>query len=474
MSLQKILILIASALLIRILFPGKNRQWALLVLSTVAIFWLQPPLSIRNMDFWFPTAAIGLVFFSWGITSRKEQLRDPANAFAAVLSLGTVCLIGLTRFISLKGILTPSRPPQFFLIATAVVIIFLITIFLSRYAKPSPLIIWLSILFLLIVFNLLKTPYFANRFSILFRQLMSQDPSLARSTDLSWLGFSYLAFRLIHTLIDRLKGRVEGIGLGEYLIFILFYPAVLAGPIDRLQRFREDLENPKPLSAGDALQSGKRLAVGLFRKFILADLLGLISISGSNSHQVQSAGWLWVLLIAYSFQIYLDFAGYTDIAIGTGLLLGFQLPENFNRPYLKPNLTLFWNNWHMTLTQWIRTYYFFPVTRKLRRKRKLPPTLIILITQLSTMLLIGLWHGITLNFLIWGTWHGIGLFIHNRWSAKIGPKLNAVSSGKPVLAFALKASSVCLTFLFVSLGWVWFALPSTGSALSAFRVLFGL
>jgi len=474
MSLQNILILIASALLVRILIPGKNRQWGLLVLSTLAIFWLQPPLAIRNLDFWLPTATIGLVFFSWGITSTKEQLREPTNLLAAGLSLGAVCLIGLTRFISLKGILTPSRPPQFFLIAAAVIIITLLTFILSRYVKPSPWSIGASVLALLLIFVILKTPKLTNHTSIILRQLMSQDTSLASSSDLSWLGFSYVAFRLIHTLIDRLKGRLKEIKLGEYLVYMLFYPAVLAGPIDRFQRFRQDLVSPKPLSSPEVRQSGVRLAIGLFRKFILADLLGLIAISGLNIHQVQSTGWLWVMLIAYSFQIYLDFAGYSDIAIGSGLLLGFQLPENFNRPYLKPNLTLFWNNWHMTLTQWIRTYFFFPVTRKLRRGKKLPPAMIILITQVSTMLLIGLWHGITLNFLIWGLWHGIGLFVHNRWSAKMGPKLGTISSGKPALAFAIKTGGVCLTFLFVSLGWIWFALPSTESALRAFRVLFGL
>lgn len=474
MSLQNILILIASALLIRILFPGKNRLWALLVLSTLAIFWLQPPLTIRNLDFWFPTATLGLVFLSWGITSTKEQLKGQTNLLAAVLSLGTICLIGMTRFISIKGILTPSRPPQFFHIATAVIIIILLTIIFSRFVKPSPWSIWLSVIVLLALFILLKTPYLSNQISIILRQLMSQDPSLASSADLNWLGFSYVAFRLIHTLIDRLKGRLDGIKLGEYLVYMLFYPAILAGPIDRLQRFRKDLVHPKPLSPPEVLQSSIRLSVGLFRKFILADLLGLIAISGSNIHQVRSTGWMWVMLIAFSSQIYLDFAGYTDIAIGSGILLGFQLPENFNRPYLKPNLTLFWNNWHMTLTQWIRTYFFFPVTRKLRRNKKLPASLIILITQVSTMLLIGLWHGITLNFLIWGLWHGIGLFIHNRWSAKMGPKLSTVSMEQPVFSFAIKAGGVGLTFVFVSLGWVWFALPNTESALQAFKILFGL
>ena len=474
MSLQNILFLIGSALLIRIVFPGKKRLWALLVMSILAIYWLQPALPIRNMDFWLPTATVGLIFMSWGLTSSKEHLKDPDNWLAAGLSLGTILLIGLTRFISLEGQITPNRPPQFYLVLSAIFLIILATFLLARFSKSTTWQIWPGILVLLLIFIILKTPLLSFTASIGLRRIMSQDPTLAKSTDLGWLGFSYVAFRLIHTLIDRMKGRLKEIRLGEYLVYTIFYPAVIAGPIDRLQRFRKDLENPEPLSPSTLRQSGERLVVGLFRKFILADTLGLIAISARNVNQVQSIGWLWLMLMAYAFQIYLDFTGYSDIAIGSGILLGFHLPENFSRPYLKPNLTLFWNNWHMTLTQWIRSYFFFPITRHLRRKGKLPASLIIFVTQISTMLLIGLWHGITWNFVIWGAWHGLGLFIHNRWSAMMGPKVNTITSGKPYMSMLFKFSGVCLTFLFVSLGWVWFALPTTGLAFSTLVKLFGL
>ncbi len=123
------------------------------------------------------------------------------------------------------------------------------------------------------------------------------------------------------------------------------------------------------------------------------------------------------MLYAYAFQLFFDFSGYTDIAIGTARLMGIKLPENFNHPYLKPNLTQFWSNWHMTLTQWFRAYFFNPVTRALRSASKpVSIPVIIFITQLGTMLLIGLWHGVSFNFILFGLWHGIGLFIHNRWS----------------------------------------------------------
>lgn len=472
MSLLNILILITVALLIRLIFPGKLRRWALLVASVLAIFWLQPALSIRQMDFWFPLATLGLVFLGWGLTSEREQIADKSNWLAAGLALGTVTLIALTRFVSLKGLLTASRPPQFGSVVIALVIILALTFLAGRYFKARRGGLIAGVVLILLIFVVLKNPSLASLSSAGLRNLMSQDPNLAQPTDLGWLGFSYVAFRLIHTLLDRINGRLKDIRLDEYLTFMIFYPAFMAGPLDKLQRFRKDLENPQPLDPVILLQSGKRLAAGLFRKFILADSLALIALSAANVSQVTSTGWMWVMLAAYSFQLYLDFAGYTDIAIGAGMLLGFKLPENFNHPYRQPNLTLFWNNWHMTLTQWIRGYLFNPLTRSLRRNKKLPAPFIILITQMTTMLAIGLWHGITVNFIIWGAWHGLGLFIHNRWSSFAGPKLASLTAEKPGLEKTFRISGMLFTFLYVSLGWIWFALPTTKDALLAFGKLF--
>lgn len=474
MSLLDILILILAALILRLIFPGKLRFWGMLVVSIFAIYWLQPALPIRNMDFWFPTATLGLIFLSWGLTADRKQCRIPKNAWAAGLSLGVILLIGLSRYVSLEGLITPTRPPQIHLIFSLLAFFTIVAVLLARFTKPTSTAISLGVLILLLLFLILKTPILAYYSSMGLRWLMAQNPTLAQPTDMGWLGFSYVAFRLIHTFIDRVNGRLKDIQLGEYLVYTLFFPAFVAGPLDRLERFRKDLSNPQPFNAATILQSGRRLALGLFRKFILADSLALIALSGTNASQVQSTGWMWLLLIAFSFQIYLDFAGYTDIAIATGNLLGFQLPENFNRPYFKPNITQFWNNWHMTLTQWFRSYFFFPLTRYLRGEQSLPAPLVIFITQLSTMLVIGLWHGVTRSFLIWGAWHGIGLFLHNRWQSLVGPQIADWQSDKPFFTHLIEIGGILLTFVFVSLGWVWFALPSTSSAISAFGKLFGL
>jgi len=467
-SLSKILILILGAYLIRVIFPRANRRWALLASSVLAIFWLQPALPLRNMDFWFPTATLGVVILCWSLTADKTQLRDRRNWMALGMAFTLIILIGATRFISLEGLLTATRPPQIYQLIIALVIISGLSYILVRWFKPSKVSLTIGILVLLLFFLILKNPY------IWFRQLLAQDPALAQPTDFGWLGFSYLAFRLIHTLIDLKNGRLKSITLDELLIYTIFFPAFMAGPLDRLQRFRKDLDGAAPLQAADVLKSGKRLGMGLFRKFILADSLAFFAITATRVGQVETAFWLWFMLTAYSFQLFFDFAGYTDIAIGTGMLLGFDLPENFNRPYRNPNLTLFWNNWHMTLTQWFRGYFFNPITRTLRKKGTLSAPLIIFITQMSTMIVIGLWHGVTLNFFIWGAWHGLGLFIHNRWSSFAGAKVTALTDHQPKLKHLFTACGVLATFLFVSLGWVWFALPTTRLAVTAFAKLFGV
>ena len=182
---------------------------------------------------------------------------------------------------------------------------------------------------------------------------------------------------------------------------------------------------------------------------------------------------MWVLLYAYSLRIYFDFSGYTDIAIGLGIVLGIRLPENFDSPYLKPNLTQFWNSWHMTLTQWFRAYFFNPMTRALRSaENPASQVLVIFVTQVSTMLLIGLWHGLSTGFVLWGVWHGIGLFIQNRWS-DFARTRGGIREGFPAAQMLLNFTGVFLTFNFVSIGWLFFSLSTPELAWNAALKLFG-
>ena len=163
---------------------------------------------------------------------------------------------------------------------------------------------------------------------------------------------------------------------------------------------------------------GQRIFVGMFKKFVIADALAQgMSLTPLNATQATSPGGLWLLLYGYAFRLLFDFSGYTDIAIGLGLLFGIKLPENFNRPYLTTNITKFWQSWHITLGNWVRFYVFSPLSRSLLRRKPRPsPTFIVFVSQLTTMIVIGLWHGVSWNFFIWGVWHGVALFVHKMWS----------------------------------------------------------
>lgn len=479
MGLTHILAFTAAVLLVRLIFrlrPAAYPRawgWLLLASSALAVYWLQPSTPIRNFDFYFPSATLIVGVLCWALTAPPETRRAPENLVAGGLLAGVALLVALTRYLSPTGLLTPSRPPQTLPVLALLAAAALLAWLLARFSRPTPRLLSAAVIALILLFVLLKTPALAQWGAAGLRTLMGQDASLAQSTDLRWLGFSYVAFRLIHTLRDRATGRLPAVTLREYLTYAIFFPAFTAGPIDRLERFVKDLRAPAPLATADLALAGRRLLTGLFQKFVLADALALVALNETNAAQVRATGWLWLLLLAYSLQIYFDFAGYTDIAIGLGLLLGVHLPENFNHPYRKPSLTQFWNNWHITLTQWIRAYCFNPLTRALRSKRRLPVWSIVLITQLVTMMLIGLWHGVTPGFAIWGLWHGLGLFANNRWSDWIKPRAAALNASS-LFSTALPLLTTACTFVYVSLGWVWFALPDTALAARTFLRLFGL
>ncbi len=470
MSITIVLLSILITLLCSLANGHGWRTYLFMGVSVLAVYALQPALPIRFLDFWLPTATLALAVFGWGLTAPAEQRVWRKQLPAGLLLASIILLLGLTRLVPLPLPLTASRPPQIHHVLSGLAITALLACALARGAVRPALAIPLATSVILILFVLLKWPRLTLQVSILLRSWNQQAVSTASPLDIRWLGFSYIAFRLLHTLRDRQTGRLPSVSLAEYVTYIVFYPTLPAGPIDRLERFLGDLRRTPSLTAADWLEAGRRLLLGLFKKFALADTLALIALNGVNAWQVRSTFWMWVLLYAYAFQIYLDFSGYTDIAIGLGRLLGFQLPENFHAPYRKPNLTQFWNNWHMTLTQWVRAYFFNPLTRALRSARK-PIPVIILITQVSTMVLIGLWHGITWNFLLWGLWHGLGLFLHNRWSEWMRARLSALPRRwQNVLSF----SGAVLTFHFVALGWVFFALPDLSASWHVFRALFGL
>lgn len=473
MSIFEILVLVGLCLLVWALRPGKLRTYFLLALSIGVIYWLQPPLPIRNLDFYLPLATVSLSVLGWVLTASAEQRVWRSTLPALAVMVVMVLLLAGSRVVGLDSYLLPSRPPRLDVTLAALGLVAVLVLVARRLAGGRTALA-AAMAGLLILLVIIKSPILSAQASQALRLLVGQSAGAASGLDIRWLGFSYVAFRLIHTLRDRQMGRLPDVSLAEYVTYVLFFPAFTAGPIDRVERFIKDLRQPPVLSSVDWMDAGQRLAAGLFKKFVIADTLALFALNDRLAGEVTTTGWMWVVVYAYALQIYFDFSGYTDIAIGAARLVGIRLPENFAAPYLKPNLTQFWNAWHMTLTQWFRSYFFNPLTRALRSSnRPLPVWVIILLSQTATMLLIGLWHGITWNFVLWGVWHGLGLFAHNRWLDFSRARFAAWAVG-PARQSLLAVSGAVLNFQFVALGWVFFALSSPGTSWQVLQTLMGV
>jgi len=496
MTLTHILALAALASGYNLLSGRRNllchRTWILLAVSLAGIYWLQPATPLRNFDFWFPTLTIALAAGTWAVVRSRETSASREDLLAGLLILGIILGVGATRYLGPLCCLTASRPPQFWVVLLVVGGLAGLLAVLARCAGSRRILPYAFTLLIVGLFIVLKSEPMGSAAGAWLRRAGGQSADLATAFDLRWLGFSYLAFRLLHALRDYQAGRLPACSLAEFTTYALFLPSYTAGPIDRYQHFVaelrgkgsgpnnpiagvEEVDQARPASMPqDLAQGAQRLLTGLVKKFVLADSLALIALSGETAAQIASPGWMWVVLYAYALRIYFDFAGYTDIALGLGRLFGIQLPENFTNPYFKTNLAQFWNSWHITLTQWFRAYFFNPLTRALRTTHSSIPTwATVLLGQLGTMLLIGLWHGSDANFAAWGLWHGLGLFVQNRWTGWIGLRL-----GRPVSHPATKRwlaiGGWFLTFHYVTLGWVWFALPDVGLSWTVFRRLVGL
>ncbi|HET7009338.1 MAG TPA: MBOAT family O-acyltransferase [Anaerolineales bacterium] len=472
MAILSILVFAGLAFGLGLLRAPSGRRTALLVLSAASVYLLQPATPLRYAGFWFPTLSIILTVLVGLIVRPREAPWRQAFAAAGMLA-AVVVAVGLLHFLLPPGWLASLRPPAWGALVAAIAVPALAVALLRGRPESARWLAAIVVLLLVGIFVVLKSESLSVGVSSAWRQLSGQSTDLASPIDLTWLGFSYLAFRLLHVLLDWRAGRLPALGLGEMATYALFFPALSAGPIDRAERFVEDLRRAPAITPDDAREAGRRILLGLVKKFVVADSLAMIVLQPLGAERVTAGGWLWMMLYAFSFQLYFDFSGYTDVAIGTARLVGIRLPENFRRPYLQPNLTAFWNSWHMTLTDWFRAYVFNPLIRYLRsRPRPWPAPAAIFVGQLGLMVLIGLWHGISWSFVIWGAWHGLGLFIQNRWSAWTRTVGSRISS-QPWAAPLLGAGGVLLTFHFVTLGWVWFTLPDPAQAAQVLGRLFG-
>ena len=216
------------------------------------------------------------------------------------------------------------------------------------------------------------------------------------------LGISFFTFQGIAYLVDVANGE-EPIGrLDHFLLYKAFWPQLIAGPIIRPHEIRDQIAADRRIDYTDLSEGSKRILRGFFKKAVLADALAPYVDAVYQPTAGPGALDCIVGTIAFAMQIYFDFGGYSDIAIGSARLLGFRFPENFDYPYLARSPQEFWNRWHMTLTRWIRDYVFTPLAFAFRREPALARASLIL-----SMAICGLWHGGRWTFVLWGVWHGV-------------------------------------------------------------------
>lgn len=224
------------------------------------------------------------------------------------------------------------------------------------------------------------------------------------------LGLSFITFQLLSCLIDTYrKPETTPRKFEDYLLYILFFPKVVVGPIVKFTKFDTQVSSIN-FSWERVADGSKRFIRGFAKKVIIADNLALVVNAGFGLDKPAYPGSIaWLVIIAYFLQIYYDFSGYIDMGLGIAYIVGIDLPENFNSPYLSKNLTEFWRRWHMTLTAWFREYVFYPLEYKRRRVNFFR-------TETHTILvflLTGLWHGITVNFIVWGLAQGLIIVFEN-------------------------------------------------------------
>ena len=280
-------------------------------------------------------------------------------------------------------------------------------------------------------------------------QLFGNDPHASWGPIIRPLGISYLVFKLMSYLIDLRGGIIDKGKFFDLLLYGSLFTIFVAGPIERFANFKPQVESEAQRFKPEYLEAGfQRIVFGLFKKTVLADWIGYLIVpiwkSGAdNSLLMKTLG-----LFGFSLQLYLDFAGYSDIAIGASKLYGLTIMENFDRPYLQPNLGQFWRHWHISLSSWIRDYIFFPLARKSTRR-----IWTLFIVPVVAMGLSGLWHEASWRFLIWGVWHGLGLSVYLFWNYN---KRNygwivSVSQSRTFTVF-----SILVTYIFFTIGLLWF------------------
>lgn len=269
------------------------------------------------------------------------------------------------------------------------------------------------------------------------------------------IGISFYTFQSMSYTIDLYMRKIKvQKNMLSFLSYVTLFPQIVAGPIVRYEDIESDIDS-RQVNARLVSQGIGIFIKGLAKKVLLANNIGLIwtQVKAMDYGSLSMAS-AWIGILAFTFQIYFDFSGYSDMAVGLGKMLGFNFPQNFNHPYMSKSISEFWRRWHITLGSWFRSYVYIPLGGN---KKGLPRTIINLVIVWS---LTGLWHGASWNFMLWGFYFGVLIIIEKLGFGKILKKLP-------------KAISMLYTFLMVVIGWVFFDNTSILSSLRYLKAMVG-
>jgi alginate O-acetyltransferase complex protein AlgI len=277
------------------------------------------------------------------------------------------------------------------------------------------------------------------------------------------LGLSYYSFRCLHYLIERYKGMIRDHSFRSFSAYLLFLPTLMVGPIHRFPQFQRDANRIR----WDAMMFSEgllRILYGYFKIMVLA--VFLVSEEFGQYVETISDTQIWwstyLFVIERAFYAYLLFAGYCDIAIGFGLLLGYRVMENFDWPFIRKNISDFWRSWHISLSSWVREYAYMTIVATTRRT---------VLAALVSMVIFGLWHEISLRYVAWGLYHGAGIAI---WQNFQKWKFDVPVPRGGIWTYVWHALSILLTFNFVILSFVLILEPDLSAAMRVYSILFGV
>jgi len=402
------------------------------------------------------------------------------NSYAFILGFLPLCLmifhglrwLGLERLSMLSLTLLSLL---FYGWWNAVYLLLLIPLMLVNYAIARQIDRWRearprrakSLLVTGIVGNLGVLCYFkyANFFVDNLNDLFGLDLFLAQIV--LPLGISFFTFQKLAFLVDAYRGKVHHLNLLDYSLFVSFFPQLIAGPIVHHSEVLPQFLRQGGVSKVQLAQGITIFAIGLAKKVLLADTAAVYATPqfvAAAAGELLNAVQAWSGALAYTAQLYFDFSGYSDMAIGAALLFGIRLPTNFSSPYKASSIIDFWRRWHITLSRFLRDYLYFSLGGNrhgsLRRYLNL----------FLTMLLGGLWHGAGWNFMIWGALHGFYLTVNHAWR-NVRPRLGLYPHEIGQVEAFLGQT---ITFLAVVVGWVFFRADTAGSALEILKAMAGL